>query len=69
MLSGTVIKGSGYGPGSGNVSTTAGSSKQEDRALTGTGQYNIETELGKVDLGDDSDNYSDEDFYSDEGHG
>lgn len=47
-------------------STAASSKKTEERKLTGTGQYNIDRELEKMNIGNDSDNYSDEDFYSDQ---
>lgn len=60
-LNGTVIR----NPPS--VQSTSGSSykKDEERKISSTGQYNIEAEMEKMGLGNDSDNYSD-DFYSDE---
>ena len=49
-------------------------SAEDNRKLTGTGSYNLEDRMERIledrmermGLGNDSDNYSDDDFYSDE---
>ena len=41
-------------------------STADNRQISGSGKYNFEDQLEAMGLGNESDNYSDEDFYSDE---
>ena len=53
------------GQASNQLSGTTKNTALEDRPITGTGVYDFSSKFENLEL-NDSDNYSDEDFYSDE---